>query len=146
MERADLDLTGPDRSCPFAFDEDAEVPSTSIGDLSVSDIWIPASFATPVRCTPSVGQERFHQEVRSTLQYSFASSAAPSSVRTYEATLRATAPKVAAKLISRAIPTDSECAFYAFLDAVVIRGPKFPLSVTGQSAARWSYVTLVKAA
>ena len=75
----------------------------------------PASLLPPAFGAPSAEQECFRQEVRRTLQSIFASSAAPGTVRLYEvqATLRALAPKVAAKLSSRALPTDSESAFYA---------------------------------
>ena len=66
-------------------------------------------------------------------------------VRTYEAKLRAFAPKVTAKLNSRILPTVSEGVLYAFT-AALLPGPKSPSSVTGQPAVRRSYVKLFKAA
>ena len=87
--RRTFDLTGPDRCCPFAFDDDADVPSMSLGDSSVSDISAPASIPPPASGTPSAERGRFRQEVRSSMQFLFASSAAPGPVRTYEAMLRA---------------------------------------------------------
>ena len=85
----------------------------SMWGMAVSDMSGPASLLPPAFGAPSVEQERFCQEVRSTLQSIFASSAAPGTVRPHEATLRALAPKVAGKLSSRALPTNSESAFYA---------------------------------
>ena len=65
--QAALDLTGPGRSWPFAFDEDAGVPRISIGDLSVSAVPIPAPLLPPAFGTPSAEQKRFRQEVHGTL-------------------------------------------------------------------------------
>ena len=113
VERAHLDLPGPDRSCPFAFDVGAGVPNMSMGDMGVSDMSGPASLLPLAFGALSAEQERFRQEVRRTPQSIFTSSAALGTVRPYGATLRALAPKVAAKLSSRALLTDSESAFYA---------------------------------
>ena len=145
VEQSDLDPSGPYGSWPFAFDEDTEGPSMSMGDLSVSDISLPASSLPPALRTPSA-KRRFRQEVRDALQSLFALSAAPGTVRTYETPLRAIAPKVAAKLSSRALPMDSESASYALSGAAAVLGPGPSSSVTGQHAVRWSYVKLVEAA
>lgn len=115
VEQADLELTGSDRSCPSAFDEDAEVPDMSIGDLSVSDIPVPVSLLPPASGAPSVEQGRFRRELHRAHRPIFASSTPPGTVRTYEATLRAIAPKVTAKLSSRLLPMGSECALFPFL-------------------------------
>ena len=142
--RRTFDLTGPGRCYPLAFDDDAGVPSISLGDSSVSDISAPASCPPPVSGTPSAEHGRFRQEVRSSMQFMSPSSAAPGTVRTYEATLRAVFPELTAKLSSRALPLDAGSALYAFFAAVVLLGPKSPSAVTGQPALRWSYVRLVK--
>ena len=55
-------------------------------------------------------------------------------------------PKVSAALSSRILPMESEGVFRALFTAVLLLGPKSPSSVTGQPAARWSYVQLVQAA
>ena len=44
------------------------------------------------------------------------------------------------------LPIESGGAFYAFCTAALPLGPGSPSSVTGQPAARWGYVKLVKAA
>ena len=67
VEQPDLDLRGPERSCPVAFDDEADVPSTSLEDLSVSDISAPASFLLLTFGAPSAERERFRQEARSAL-------------------------------------------------------------------------------
>ena len=53
VEPEDLDLTGPGRDCPSAFDDDPAAPSVSPEDLSVSDISFPASLLPPARGAPS---------------------------------------------------------------------------------------------
>ena len=117
-------LTCPDRTCLFAFDDDSAVPSVSLGDLVASDISAPASFPPAAFGTPSVDQER------SALQSLFASSAAPGTVRTPGATLRAIAPKVTAKLSACVLPMDSDGVPFAFSTAVALLGLKSPSSVT----------------
>ena len=42
LEQVDLNLTGPDRDCPFAFEDDLVAPGVSLEDLSFSDIAPPA--------------------------------------------------------------------------------------------------------
>ena len=69
--------------------------------------------------------------MRSTLHSLSAPSVAPGKVRTYEATLRAIAPKVSAKLSSSVLPMKSEGVIYAASTAVLLLGPKSPSSVTG---------------
>ena len=75
-----------------------------MGDLYVSGIEVPASLPPPPVGSTSAGQDRFRGEVPSTLQPFLAPSAAPGTARTYEAALRAIAPKVSAKLRSCILP------------------------------------------
>ena len=96
--------------------------------------------------SPSAEQERFRKEVHSALHSLFARGASPGSARTYEATLRAIAPKVPATLRASAAPVESEGVFYACFAAVLMLVPKSPSSVTGQPGVRRSCVKLVKAA
>ena len=81
-----------------------------------------------------------------TLHSLLAPSAAPGTVRTYEATLRAIAPKALAKLSLRALPLESEGVIYAFFAAASLLGPKSPASGREQPAVRWSFVKMDKAA
>ena len=136
----------PGRSCPCASNDDSAAPSVSLPDLSVSGIALPASLHPPVMCAASAEQERFRQGVRSAIQSLFASSAAPGTVRTYGATLRAIAPRVTAKPSSRVLPMNSEGALFTFVTAAVLHGPKSPSTHTGQPAVHSSYVEPAKAA
>ena len=114
--------------------------------MSASGIEVPASLPPPPVGSTSAGHDRFRKEAHCALQQLLAYSAASGTARNYEATLRAIAPKVSAKLSLRVLPMGSRGAFYAVLAAVWLLGPKSPSSVTGQPAVRWSYVKLVKAA
>ena len=114
VEQVDLDLTGPDRNCPFAFEDDPAAPNVSPEDSSVSDVAVPASLVPPAARAPSAEQERFRTEVRS---------AASGTVRTDRATLPAIALKVTAKLSSCVLLMVSEGAFYAFLQQRSCLGP-----------------------
>ena len=143
VEQPGPDLPGPDRSCPFAFDGDSAGPNVPLGDLSVFDISAPSSLFPPAFGTPAAEQERFRQEVHTTLQSLSGSSAAPGAVRTYGATFRAIASQVTAKLSLRVLRMDSEGVFYALFTAVVLLGPKSPSPLSGQPAVRWNYVKLV---
>ena len=97
VKQVDIELTGPGRNCPFSFGGDPAHPSVSREDLSAADVAAPTSPLPPALGTPSAEQEGCRKEVRSTLQSLFALSATSGTVRTYEATLRAIAPKVTAK-------------------------------------------------
>ena len=114
--------------------------------LPVSDVSVPALLLPPALGSPSARQKRFRHEVHSSLQSLLVWSAAPGTMRTHEATLCATVPEATAKLSSRVLPTDWEDARYAFFAAAMLLGHKIPPSVTGQPAARWNYLKLVKAA
>ena len=81
-------------------------------------------------------KERSLKDAYSTLLSLFAPSSAPGKVRTYEATLRTIAPKVAANLSPCALLMESEGAVYAISAAVLLLGPKSPSSVTAQLAVR----------
>ena len=100
----------------------------------------------PAEGALALGQQNFRREVFSTAQSASAASAAPLTVRTYEATLRATVPKFAAKLGTRVLPMSPGDAFYAFLSAVVLLGPKAASPVSTKPGVRRSYVKIVKAA
>ena len=82
MEQLDLDRAGPDSDCPFACDDDPSGPCVSWGDISVSDIAVPASLLPLARGPPSAEQARFRTDAHSTLLSLFAPSAAPGTVRT----------------------------------------------------------------
>ena len=72
-----------------------------------------------------------------TLQSLLAPSAAPGTVRTYEATSSAIAPKVSAKLSLCVFAKESEGVFYAFCTAVLLGSWPYvaaTLSVTWQCA------------
>ena len=146
VEQVDRDLAGTDRDSLFAFDAAPAAPSVSPEDSSVLGAAASVSFLPPALGAPSAEQARFREEARSTLQSLSAPSAAPGTVRTNEATLRAIAPKITARLSSRALPLESGGVPYAFFTAVLFLGPKSPSSVTGQPAVHRSYVSPVKAA
>ena len=142
-EPEDPDLTGPDRTCPFVFDDDSAAPNVFSAKLPVYGITAPTSLLPPGMGPLSTEWERPRQEVRITLQSLFASSAASGTVRTYEAALRAIAPNVTADLRLRALPMGSKGVFIVFFIAVVLLGPKSPSSLTLQPAVRWSFVKQV---
>ena len=106
--QVDLDPTGPDRDCPFAFEGDPAAPCVLPEDFPVSDNSAPASSLPPALGAPSAEQKGLRKEVYSTLRSLFASSAARGAARTYGANLRAIAPRVTAKRGSCAFPMDSE--------------------------------------
>ena len=60
-EQAGLDLTGPGRTWPLAFDGDSAAPRAPLQDLSVSDIPVSASLLPPELGTPSAGQGRLRR-------------------------------------------------------------------------------------
>ena len=120
---ADLDLAGSSRFCPIVVDEEAESWSCPILDLTVSsapsvrDVLPPASAASPE-------QEVFRRELFHAARSLFEDSAATGTVRTYEATLRGTAPKVTLKLGSQVLPMSAEAQFYAFFGSNLFLGPE----------------------
>ena len=116
-EPVGLDLAGPNRNFPIAFNDDPGAPRTSLEDLSVSDVALPASLLPPPIGSPSAEQGSFRKEARCTLQSLSAPSAAPGTARTHEATLRAIAPKASAKLNSCGLLMESEGVFYALSTA-----------------------------
>ena len=101
----------------------------------MSDISIPASLIPPSAGNPTAEQERFRQEIRSTLP-SILSSAAPGTVCTYDATSRAIAPKVTATLSLRALPMDSGRVFLRLLRRSGHSWPVGPVFSNG--AACWA--------
>ena len=139
----DLDLSGPGRQCPVVMDEEVEGGSRPIPDLAVSscpvaqDVLPPASAISPA-------QEVFRRELLDAVQSTFDVRAG--AVRTYEATLRAIAPKVTLKLGSQVLPMCAEAQFFAFFGAVLLLGPKSSSPASPQPGARWNYVKLVNAA
>ena len=99
----------------------------------------PASVASPA-------QKAFPRELRDAAQSTFEVSAAASTVRTYEATLRAIAPKVTLKLGSPVLPMCTKAQFFAFFGAVLLLGPESSSPASPQPGVRWNSVKLVKAA
>ena len=91
VEQVDLDLTGADRDCQSASDADPAAPSAPLEDLSVSEIAVPVSLLPQALGSPPAEQDRFRKEVHRSPLSVCASSAAPGTVRTDEATLRAIA-------------------------------------------------------
>ena len=75
MEPVDLDLTGPNRDCPLAFDDDPGAPCAFSGDFFVADVAAPASSSPPPIGSTSAEEDRFREEVRGALQSLSASSA-----------------------------------------------------------------------
>ena len=133
----------PDRTRPFAFDDDSAAPTVSLGELTVFDTTVPAALSPPALGSLSAERELFRQEARSALQSLFASSAALGKVRTFEAACDSAEGNGKAQfarvtdVIGRRVP----CLF----TAVVLLGPKSPSPPPGQSAVRCSYVELIKA-
>ena len=121
---ADLDLCGPGSGCPVEFGDEGHggdaVPADPTTPLPsrAQDALPPAQGALPVE------RQEFRREVCATAKPAFATSAAPGTVRTYEATLRATAPEVTAKLGPQVLPMPPEDVLYAFSSTVVSLGPK----------------------
>ena len=99
----------------------------------------PASVASPA-------QKAFPRELRDAAQSTFEVSAAASTVRTYEATLRAIAPKVALKLGPQVPPMGTEAQFFALVGADLLLGPKSSSPASPQPGVRWNYAKLVRAA
>ena len=137
----DLELGGPNRPEPLIMEDELEggiFPS----DLSVSpgalvrDVFPPAP-------APSPEQEGFRRDLLDLVRSTFGASAASSTVRTCEATLRGVAPNVTMKLGSAALPMRSEAQFYSFFGVVLILGPKTTSPVTSQPGVRWNYVKFV---
>ena len=90
----------------------------------------------PASGTTSIEQQNFRRKVVEAAQSAFPNSAAPGTVRTYEATLRAIAPKVTAKLGSKVLPMSAEDVFYAFLSSAVLLGPNTASSASAQPGVR----------
>ena len=82
-------------------------------------------------------QLKFRGEVLDVPTSAFASSAAPGSVRTYEAALKSVTPKVTSKVGYQIFPMRRTSSFV---------GPRFSASSAGQLVVCWSYVELVEAA
>ena len=91
-------------------------------------------------------QQNFRREVCATAKPVFATSALPGAVRTYEARLRASAPRFTAKLGSQVLPMSPGDLFFASFVVIAILIPRAASSVSAQPAISWSYVKLVKAA
>ena len=111
-------------------------PPRSLEVLSFSDIAAPAPLRPPALGAASSEQERFREEADGLPQSLFALSAAPGTVRTCEAALRATAPKLRGRLTPCVLPMESQGAPLAFFAAASLLGPKSPASVTEKPAAR----------
>ena len=93
----DLDLSGPGRKCPVEFGGEAPGADPARADLSVS-LAPREQDVTPPSDDDSSEQQDVRRAVVGTAQSAFATIAAPSTVRTCKAALRAIASKVAAKL------------------------------------------------
>ena len=115
-------------------------------DLSVSLAPRERGVSPSAEGAPSLEQQNFRREVFATAQSAFVASAAHGAVRAYEATLRAIAPKVAAKLGDQVSPMSSDGAFYAFCSSAALLGPRTVSSVSTQPGVRRSYVKPVKGA
>ena len=63
METVGLDLTGPNRECPLAFDDDPGTPCVPLEDLCVSDVAVSESLFPPPIGSTSAEQDRFRREV-----------------------------------------------------------------------------------
>ena len=89
----DLDLAGPGHPCPIVVDDEVEGELCFPPDLAVSagpltkDVLPPASVLSPA-------QEVFRRELFAAAKTVFEVSAAAGTVRTYEATLRGSVPKL----------------------------------------------------
>ena len=92
MEPVGLDLAGPIRECPLAFNDDPGAACASLEALSVLGVEVPASRPPPPVGPTSPEQDRFRKEVHSALQLLLAPSKATGAVRKYEAALRTPAP------------------------------------------------------
>ena len=68
IEPVGLDLTGPSRECPFAFDDDPGAACAPLEDLSVSGVEVPTTLPSQPVGTTSSKQDRFREEARSALQ------------------------------------------------------------------------------
>ena len=68
MGPVDLDLKGPNRDCPLAFDDDPGAPCAHLGDLCVSDVSAPESLLPPPIGSTSAKPGRFRREVHGALQ------------------------------------------------------------------------------
>ena len=94
----DLELPGPGRGCPIEFGDEARGGDPVPADLTMSRAPREHDVLPPAQGALSLEQPEFRREVCATAKSAFATSAAPGTVRTYDARLRAIAPKVTAKL------------------------------------------------
>ena len=115
----DLDLSGPGCECPVEFGGGSQGPDSVPIDLSVSLALHEREVLPPTDGAPSIGHQNFRLELVETAHSAFATGATLGTVRTYEATLRAIAPKVTANLGPKVLPVSPEAVLYAFFSSTV---------------------------
>ena len=141
-----LDLPGPGRQCPLESGEEAQGSEPTRTDLSITLAPREQDVLPPADGALSLEQQGLRRLVVETAQWAAVSGAAPGTVRTYEATLRAIALKVTAKLGPQVLLMSSEDVLYAVFSSAVLLGPETESSVSSRPGVRRGYVNLEKAA
>ena len=118
-----LDLSSSGGTASVDQDEFAEEPATFDEDLTFGRAHLRPFLPPPARGPLSPAQIRFRPEMLGTVQ---SLSAAPGTVRTYEAVLNSMAPRVVEKLGWRVLPMETANVFLAFLGSVDLFGPRIP--------------------
>ena len=135
---------GGEHSADFG-DPSAESAAPANG-LPASRPALAPSSLPPALDTLSPVQVRLGSGLQEAGQLSASSSAALPPVRTFEAALNFTVPRIADKPGLSVQPMDSERAPFSFFGALELFGPSSVSPATGQAAASWNYEKLAEAA
>ena len=92
----------------------------------------------------SADRVRFRSHLQDTVHNRMSPSAAPGDIRTFEAVLQSSVPKITDKLGSSVLPLVAEDTFFAVVGALSRIDPKSVSPATGQATVRRHYAKPVK--